>query len=436
MSIETLRNSQTPYPFSSRKDAGRDTPRLYENTLSIGKKEIERLQEIDKILRNPFIDELVEDGKITLGIIKPNANKGVGLPQDDDKAADFLREEIGNKYIIFDFNIQLTTSQIETFYADVKEKYSDKYNKPGNKKTIWEEVDEMLHSGPVTFLLLYCEEGNAVDWWRKKMGKTHPEEADPKTLRGKYAREENMPNNLTHGSDSIEGAKREISVLKDIVHETVERCVESAHNFPNEDDIKHLGIINEADTLLSILRFYDSGMRAESWIYGYEVTYQTQEGAIKSKKFREKNMISMGSDLEGSARIHVDRYRQLNEIGVRTPRIYGAKRATIYTDFIENNQTKEVLENLELQKRLTPNSRKVLDQLIVIAARLDTAGFSPLNFINDLIYDGNTGQFMYVDVGFDLGEKGNQRTSNSKNILIKRFPGHETYIKKEYQTRG
>lgn len=429
MTIEALRQRQSPYPFHSRKEAGEAIPQLYRETLAFGQEDVRKLQEINELLQNPEVDRLVDEGKLTLGIIKPNAHMGRGLPRDDEEAASKLLEEIGREHIVFDFSTQLTPKQIETFYADVKERYSGVYANPEDEKSIWEGVFEMLNTDPATFLLIYRKEGDAISWWRQKMGKTHPAEADPQSIRGKYGIEENLPNNLTHGSDSIEGAKTEISALRGIVSELTERSVEVSNKFPTEQVLRNLKILDRNQKLNSIQRFYDSGMRSESWIYAYRLTFLDRFGNKQTKLVKEKNIISMGGALEQKAQRHLQSFQKLTEIGINTPHTYGVDGASLYMDFIEDDRTEEALD--ELQK--TPSSRNdKLEQLIEIAARLDKSGYLTQNFIGDVIYDGDSEKFLYIDAGYDLGEATDESTNSAHRTLVSTFRRHSDYIDSKY----
>ena len=440
MAIENLREKTPPYPFFSRSLAGKAVPKLYEETLSLGQEGRKKLQEINELLQNPIIDELTEKGKLTLGIIKPNAQLGRDLPPDDDGAAAILLGEIGKENIVFNFSTQLTPGQIETFYADVKEKYSNVYERP--EKTIWEEVYEMLNSGPVTFILLYKKDGDAISWWRSKMGKTHPAEADPDSIRGKYGIEENLPNNLIHGSDSIEGAKREISVLKSIVSELTKRSMEIVSKFPKEETLVELDVISGEEKVVALQRIYDSGMRSESWIYGYQLTYLDESGNLQIKFIKEKRIISMGGALELNAQKHYKALETLKEIGIEIPETYGVSGATIYQEFVVNDQTQQVLDKLRQTPELSEDELKLLDQLIDIAARLDSTRALTLNFVGDLLFDADRDQFLYIDAGYDLGEinkfvsgeikEGQTPVANAFKTLTQKLRKHKDYIEQRY----
>lgn len=66
-----------------------------------------------------------------------------------------------------------------------------------------------ITSGPVLAMVLEGE--NAVSVCRNMMGKTNPVESAPGTIRGDYAMVTGL--NIIHGSDSVESAKREISIF-------------------------------------------------------------------------------------------------------------------------------------------------------------------------------------------------------------------------------
>ena len=66
-----------------------------------------------------------------------------------------------------------------------------------------------ITSGPVLAMVL--EGDNAVAVCRNLMGKTNPQESAPGTIRGDFGMVLGM--NLIHGSDSVESAKREISIF-------------------------------------------------------------------------------------------------------------------------------------------------------------------------------------------------------------------------------
>jgi nucleoside-diphosphate kinase len=87
----------------------------------------------------------------------------------------------------------MTTGQAESFY-DVHK-----------GKPFFESLVEFMTSGPVFVMILRHE--NAVEDFRKLIGATDPNKAEPGTIRKLYAITVQM--NSVHGSDSDENAGRE-----------------------------------------------------------------------------------------------------------------------------------------------------------------------------------------------------------------------------------
>lgn len=76
-------------------------------------------------------------------------------------------------------------------------------------RPFYEELVEFIQSGPVVPMVLEGEE--AVSKVRDIMGATDPKQAAPGTIRGDFAEE--IGQNVVHGADSTESAKREIPIF-------------------------------------------------------------------------------------------------------------------------------------------------------------------------------------------------------------------------------
>jgi nucleoside-diphosphate kinase len=87
--------------------------------------------------------------------------------------------------------------------ALAEEHYAEHKDKP-----FFGELVEFITSAPTLALVLAGE--SAISVVRTTMGATNPVDAAPGTVRGDLALA--MPDNLVHGSDSAESAKREISL--------------------------------------------------------------------------------------------------------------------------------------------------------------------------------------------------------------------------------
>jgi nucleoside-diphosphate kinase len=88
--------------------------------------------------------------------------------------------------------------------ASAEEHYGEHRERP-----FFGELVDFITGGPL--LALVVEGPNAVAGTRRLMGVTNPVEATPGSIRGDYALE--IGQNLVHGSDSPESAKREIGIF-------------------------------------------------------------------------------------------------------------------------------------------------------------------------------------------------------------------------------
>ena len=85
-----------------------------------------------------------------------------------------------------------------------EEHYAEHRDKP-----FFEELVEFITSTPVVAMRVRGE--GAIKVMRNLMGATNPAEAAPGTIRGDLAL--SLPDNLVHGSDSPESARREIELF-------------------------------------------------------------------------------------------------------------------------------------------------------------------------------------------------------------------------------
>jgi len=93
--------------------------------------------------------------------------------------------------------VRVTRSLAETYYSEHK------------GKAFFEPLMSYVAAGPVVAMVI--EGDGAVTAVRKMMGKTNSAEAEPGTIRGDLAL--TIGRNVIHGSDSVESAKREISLF-------------------------------------------------------------------------------------------------------------------------------------------------------------------------------------------------------------------------------
>ena len=125
----------------------------------------------------------------TLAIIKPDAvAKGA--------AGDIIKTIEDNGFRLIGMKmLHLKKTQAAGFYA------------VHVGKPFYDALVKFMTEGPVVVLAL--EKENAIADWRRIMGATNPEKAEPGTIRKKYG--ENIERNAVHGSDADDTARFELS---------------------------------------------------------------------------------------------------------------------------------------------------------------------------------------------------------------------------------
>ena len=92
---------------------------------------------------------------------------------------------------------------------DVTRELAEEHYAEHREKPFFGELVEFITTSPVVAMRVEGE--GAIKVVRKLMGATNPAEAAPGTIRGDLAL--SMPDNLVHGSDSPESAKRELKLF-------------------------------------------------------------------------------------------------------------------------------------------------------------------------------------------------------------------------------
>jgi len=127
----------------------------------------------------------------TLCIIKPDAVEKHKI------GAILQRIEAAGFRVVALRMMQLTRDQAEGFYEVHR-------NRP-----FFAELVRFMTRSPIVAAVL--EERDAVASWRELMGATDPAKAAPDTIRKLFG--SNVGENATHGSDSVENARREIAYM-------------------------------------------------------------------------------------------------------------------------------------------------------------------------------------------------------------------------------
>ena len=100
--------------------------------------------------------------------------------------------------------LAMREAKLVTVDRDLAERHYAEHS----EKPFFGELVEFITSGPTLALVLEGEGAIAVV--RKTMGATNPADSEPGSIRGDLAL--SMPDNLVHGSDSLESAQREIGL--------------------------------------------------------------------------------------------------------------------------------------------------------------------------------------------------------------------------------
>lgn len=174
------------------------------------------LGEVIELLEDPRLKEEVLAGNVTLAMIRPEVGPDANLQGlTDTDAADRIEEEITGLGMMAKFSFKFTPAIIEEFYGGGPQESMLK-EAPINSTAYdsrWPEFIDFMSSGPVTALLLYSENGDAIEKWRSHLGHWNIDKVrDESTIRGKFG--VNKYNNLVHGSDSPESVAKELDIIK------------------------------------------------------------------------------------------------------------------------------------------------------------------------------------------------------------------------------
>jgi nucleoside-diphosphate kinase len=92
---------------------------------------------------------------------------------------------------------------------DVDRELAEEHYAEHREKPFFDELVDFITTTPVIAMRVSGE--GAIGVMRSLMGATNPAEAAPGTIRGDLAL--SMPDNLVHGSDSPESARRELGLF-------------------------------------------------------------------------------------------------------------------------------------------------------------------------------------------------------------------------------
>lgn len=180
---------------------------------------------------------------------------------------------------------------------------------------------------------------------------------------------------------NVLGARAIIECVRVAGNPHAEREVESA--------LRWHGLLADDERLLAYAEERDF-VRAGGESYGavFRVESEDRSGRTSRRTVYAKAVVTGCGQAatETAVREQVGRLKRLSGWGIRTPRVYGSGRGTIYLEHVEGNP---------------PDPARHLEELARTAAILDFRGAHPIDFVSDLVERG--GELFYVDAGSDLG---------------------------------
>lgn len=174
--------------------------------------------EVLTLLEDQRLQQLIDDGQLTYAMIRPQVGPEANqLHLDDVAAAEAIEENIEGLGVLAKFSFVFDDEGIEEFYEGPAKTDSMMPAPPLRDFSYanrWLEFKDLMCDGPATALLLYGD--NAIEKWRAHLGHWNIEKyRDPSTIRGTLGIDNH--NNLVHGSDSPESAKRELAIIRSVL---------------------------------------------------------------------------------------------------------------------------------------------------------------------------------------------------------------------------
>lgn len=172
----------------------------------VSEAEKERITLIGALVRDSEFDDKITEGVITFGMIKPYAN--TAHPDNKHLSDEEIARRVVNAInsplqIAVRGNTLIPREETEQFYGHLASI---------GDGSIFKRVVRDISGGAVTGLILSDKENKqAVQEWRRQIGATKPEAAEPGTIRHTFAT--SIENNVVHGSDGVESVRGEIQAF-------------------------------------------------------------------------------------------------------------------------------------------------------------------------------------------------------------------------------
>lgn len=449
-------------PDDFAEDVGLKTNRERKD-INLHESEKERIKLVSEILHNPKLQELINAGKITVALIKPHVHKGKSNASDEVIANQILKVEIKKPLkVIFSLPIHMTPNDVRYFYDSIYQMLSTKPDPETNGKTmVWKRLEDYMTSGATTMVLLYSEEENAVDEWRRQLGPTMPEkDTEGTTIRGKFGWD--IRGNVGHGSNAdtpeekVAAVKYEAGWMKDKVDRML-KASEKDDKYMTEERIRADGILEDGEVFLAIEKFIPKQRVSiiGSSFTAYIVSFIGKNGKQGHRRFLVKsfdNKERKGSNInQGLAEGEERRIKLFKELLERTTPSRHKKRLSIGTP-----KTYKVSDDNEgspaLIREYVPSSnRKVLsivndtsfdsntrcemiNGLIYAAALMDIEGIKSRNIVENFLYNGR-GWIYFGSSSIGIQSQAENQVSTGLADLLQSFgddPELSNQIRRRY----
>ncbi len=439
-----------------RADPERSTVQLHED-------EKQRVQLVSDLLKNPKLQELIEAGKITVALVKPQVHKGKSGSSDSAIADKIIREEIKPPLrVLFALPTHMTPNDVKYFYASIYDMLSNKPDAETNgKTTAWARFEKYMTSGATTMVLLYSEQGGAVDEWRKQLGPTMPDK-DPEgeTIRGKYGWD--IRGNVGHGSNEdtpeqkVEAVKYESGWMSQKVDKMLETH-ETGDKFMSEETMRANGILEEGEVFLAVERFIPKQKISYigSSFTAYIISLIGKKGKQTHRRFMVKSFDNaetaeggINQALAEGERNRTESFAELlkksnptrhfSRLKTGTPKVYNVAKdnegaPALLREYVpsSNSTVLSVANNADFDVRKRCD---IIDGLIYAAALMDSEGIKSRNIVENFLYNGK--QWIYFgssSVGIESASK--NEVSTGLADLLQKFgddPKLSSEIRKRY----
>lgn len=159
--------------------------------------------------------DLIKAGYITIGMIKPRLDQHIDLgkvevdfPSDSEIVSHVMAMIDSPLEVLATVSMRMSPKMVEEFYLSSK---PNMQNKEPDGKTTWQHFHDLMASGPVTFMVIGSPEGNAIELWRQKIGRSWDvAKSQPGQFRNLM---KSNANNGFHGSDKIQAVIDELNFI-------------------------------------------------------------------------------------------------------------------------------------------------------------------------------------------------------------------------------